>query len=61
MLTKTRFIIPMSPTLRKEPPAHPMCHEVKFDGYRLQIHKDGKDVALFQQERERLHPPLPVH
>ena len=50
MLTKTRFVTPMSPALRKEPPVHPMwCHEVKFDGYRIQIHKDGKDIALFSK------------
>jgi bifunctional non-homologous end joining protein LigD len=50
MLSKSRFISPMSPTLRKEPPAHPLwCHEVKFDGYRVQIHKDGRDVALFSK------------
>src|SRR5262245_54906614 len=40
----------MSPTLRKEQPAHPMwCHEVKFDGYRIQIHKDAKNVVLFSK------------
>jgi len=44
----------MSPTLRKEPPVHPMwCHEVKFDGYRIQIHKDGKDIALYSRYAER--------
>jgi len=50
VVTKTRFIIPMLPTPRKEPPVHPMwLHEVKFDGYRIQIHKDRKDVALFSK------------
>lgn len=50
MLTTSAFIKPMSPTLRKEPPDHPAwCHEVKFDGYRIQIHKDGTHVALYSK------------
>src|SRR5262245_51334554 len=49
-LATMNFIQPMLPTLRKEPPAHPMwSHEVKFDGYRIQIHKEDKDVALFSK------------
>ena len=24
-------------------------HEVKFDGFRIQIHKDGSDVALYSR------------
>ena len=40
------FIEPCLPTLAKEPPAGPAwVHEVKFDDYRLQLHKDGKDVV----------------
>jgi bifunctional non-homologous end joining protein LigD len=50
VLTKRPFITPMAPTLREEPPAHPMWwHEVKFDGCRIQIHKEGKEVALFSR------------
>jgi bifunctional non-homologous end joining protein LigD len=50
VLNKTRFVVPMSPTFRPEPPAHALWfHEVKFDGYRIQIHKDVKDVALFSK------------
>ena len=50
MLRKNPFIEPCLPTLRKEPPGHPAwCHEVKFDGYRIQIHKHGQEVALFSK------------
>jgi bifunctional non-homologous end joining protein LigD len=50
MLARTPFIPPCLPTLRKEPPVGPMwTHEVKFDGYRIQIHKDGSDVALYSR------------
>lgn len=50
MLTKNPFIEPCLPTFRTEPPIglH-WIHEVKFDGYRLQLHKEGKDVALFSK------------
>ena len=41
---------PCLPTLRKEPLEGPQwLHEVKFDGYRIQIHKDGKHVALYSK------------
>ena len=47
---KNPFIEPCLPTLAKEPPAGPAwVHEVKFDGYRLQVHKEGKDVALLSK------------
>ena len=50
MLRKNPFIEPCLPTLRKEPPTGPTyVHEVKFDGYRLQLHKEGKNVALFSK------------
>src|SRR5262245_3382850 len=40
----------MLPTLKKEPPTgFGWTHEVKFDGFRIQIHKDGTDVALYSR------------
>jgi ATP-dependent DNA ligase len=40
----------MLPTLKKEPPVGlGWTHEVKFDGFRIQIHKDGSDVALYSR------------
>jgi bifunctional non-homologous end joining protein LigD len=50
MLTKTTYIAPCLPTLRNEPPTGPgWLHEVKFDGYRMQIHKERTDVALYSR------------
>jgi bifunctional non-homologous end joining protein LigD len=42
------FILPCQPTVAKQPPAGPgWAHELKHDGYRLQIHvRDGR-VRLF--------------
>ena len=50
MLRKTPFITPCQPTLRKEPPTGlGWLHEVKWDGFRIQIHKDGKHVTLYSK------------
>ena len=50
MLRKNPFIEPCQPAIRKESPSGPQwLHEVKFDGYRIQIHKAGKDVVLFSK------------
>ena len=39
------FLIPAQPVLRDRPPkGDGWVHEVKFDGYRVQLHKDGNDV-----------------
>ena len=43
-----RFIAPSSPVLKSGPPSGgEWIHEVKFDGWRLQLHKDGDAVTLF--------------
>jgi bifunctional non-homologous end joining protein LigD len=50
VLRKNPFIPPCLPTLRNEPPIGPgWTHEVKFDGYRLQIHKEAKNVSLYSK------------
>ena len=50
VLRLSAFIEPCLPTLRKEPPdGFGWTHEVKFDGFRIQIHKDGSDVALYSR------------
>jgi ATP dependent DNA ligase-like protein len=47
---RSAFVRPQLPVLRKEPPQSPgWCHELKFDGYRLQIHKIGREVRLFSK------------
>jgi bifunctional non-homologous end joining protein LigD len=46
----TPFIVPAQPTLRDRPPkGESWVHEVKFDGYRVQLHKDGKDIAIYSR------------
>ena len=44
------FIVPCIPVSAKAVPSGPdWLHEVKFDGYRVQIHKAGKDVVIFSR------------
>src|SRR5262245_59439970 len=43
-----RFIPPCIPTRAARPPAGPdWVHEIKHDGYRLQVRRDGEPVRLF--------------
>ena len=50
MLRKIPFIKPMAPTLAKVPPAGPdWLHEVKFDGWRMQLHVDCKQARLYRK------------
>jgi bifunctional non-homologous end joining protein LigD len=45
------FILPSSPVLRQLPPTGPKwLHEVKFDGWRAQLHKVGDEVAVFTRK-----------
>ena len=42
------FLPVASPKLRPSPPSGPeWLHEVKFDGFRIQLHKSGNEVRLF--------------
>jgi hypothetical protein len=42
-----RFTRPCQPTLRRSPPTGAQwLHEVKFDGWRIQAHKDRNNIAL---------------
>ena len=44
------FIIPAHPVLRDRPPkGDGWLHEVKFDGYRAQLHKAGKAAAIYSK------------
>jgi ATP-dependent DNA ligase len=50
LVPRIRFIPIASPKLRPAPPTGPdWLHEVKFDGFRLQIHKVGDEVRLFSR------------
>ena len=47
MLKPNPFIIPSAPVLKREPPrGEQWLHEVKFDGWRAQLHKAGDEVAI---------------
>jgi ATP-dependent DNA ligase len=42
------FVPPCIPTRAPKPPAGPdWVHEIKHDGYRLQVRRDGDTVRLF--------------
>jgi bifunctional non-homologous end joining protein LigD len=44
----TGFVPPCIPTRAAKPPAGPdWVHEIKHDGYRLQVRRDGAAVRLF--------------
>ena len=50
MLRKIPFIKPMAPTLAKVPPGGPdWLHEVKFDGWRMQLHVEQGDAAIYSK------------
>jgi bifunctional non-homologous end joining protein LigD len=43
-----RFLQPAAPTLRSAPPrGEQWLHEVKFDGWRIQLHKHGSSAAAY--------------
>ena len=49
-MPRTPFIPFASPKLRPAPPTGPeWLHEVKFDGFRIQLHKAGDEVRLFSR------------
>ena len=48
LFSSLRFIQPCQPTLRVIPPSGAQwLHEVKFDGWRIQLQKNGRRVALY--------------
>lgn len=51
MVKHSAFIVPSQPVLRKQPPSGPQwIHEVKFDGWRAQLHKTGEEVVIFTRK-----------
>src|SRR5262249_13857832 len=56
-----RFIEPCQPTLRLLPPTRPRwTHEVKFDGWRLQIHKVGHRCRLYTRRGHDVSASFPT-
>jgi hypothetical protein len=53
------FILPCEPTLRARPPrGEAWLHEVKFDGFRAQLHKASAEAKIYCKKRARLHVAL---
>jgi len=51
VLKRNPFIIPSAPILKREPPrGGQWLHEVKFDGWRAQLHKAGKEVTIYTRK-----------
>ncbi len=51
VLRKIPFIAQMAPTLAKQPPAGAeWLHEVKFDGFRAQVHVEGGSVTIYSRK-----------
>ena len=48
MLRSLAFIMPCEPILRDPlPKGEGWLYEVKFDGYRMQVHKTGAAVTIY--------------
>jgi bifunctional non-homologous end joining protein LigD len=48
VLKRNPFIVPSAPVQKQQPPSGPRwLHEVKFDGFRAQLHKQGDEVAIY--------------
>jgi bifunctional non-homologous end joining protein LigD len=58
----TRFIEPCFPVTRASLPKGPeWLHEIKFDGYRVQLHKDSKRIKIYSRrgaDFTKRYPPV---
>jgi bifunctional non-homologous end joining protein LigD len=60
-VSRVQFIPPALATLKSAPPAGAQWqYEVKFDGFRVQIHKQGLAVALFGKNGGNLTTRFPT-
>ena len=54
MIKRNPFIIPSAPVLKRQPPTGPQwLHEVKFDGWRAQLHKAGDEFKALRDGATR--------
>jgi bifunctional non-homologous end joining protein LigD len=59
-LSRSGFIDPCIPTRAYRVPSGPgWVHEVKHDGYRLQVRRDGDNVRLFRNDVHAHDPIVP--
>jgi bifunctional non-homologous end joining protein LigD len=55
------FVVPAQPVQREKPPAGPSwIHEIKHDGYRLVVRRDGASVRLWSRNATDFTGRLPV-
>lgn len=60
MLKKRPFIEPSVPVLKQSPPTGKgWIHEVKFDGWRVQLHKDGDQATIYSRRGNDLTRRFP--
>ena len=60
MIHVMRFIPPCAPVLSEaSPTGTEWLHEVKFDGWRMQIHKHGEKVRFYSRRAEFNSRPRP--
>ena len=48
-MLRTRYDPQLATLVERPPSGKDWCHEVKFDGYRIGCHVDGKRVALISR------------
>jgi bifunctional non-homologous end joining protein LigD len=50
VLKRNPFIVPSALVQKQQPPSGPRwLHEVKFDGFRAQLHKHGDEVTIYSR------------
>ena len=55
------FIVPAQPVERDKPPAGPdWIHEIKHDGYRMIVRRDGETVRIYSRRRNDWTARLPT-
>ena len=47
IVRRSGFIEPCLPSKAVRPPSGPLCHEIKHDGYRLMVRRDGLRVRCW--------------
>ena len=61
MFGKSTFIVPCSPVQRNRPPAgNDWLHEVKFDGWRIQLHKTKPGATVYTKNGNDFTRSLPA-
>ena len=60
-IRRSRYVFPAVPNLHSAPPCgEQWLHEIKFEGWRIQLHKHGRSAAAFQ-ECPRPFKPRPLN